>query len=253
MTDPPEWAAPRCRRLCTNDGTWPVLAGAPTSVMLSSPIILGDHPQIAPESAGRPLRRDRDRRDPHAAHDGADRRREGRGARDRPARRGRDRPGRRRCRRSTWTGCTARCATCGRSPASDIRPDDRLRPRRSPSDLDARHAVVGPGRRRVGVAGDRRHRDRRRARRPRQPGPAAAGRASHRRAGPLPARPNGHGRGGLLRRRRRSSTSGVTPDDDDELAEIQRWHGRYLYFAPDEVEPVPRVGPDDEPVADGEP
>jgi hypothetical protein len=32
---------------------------------------------------------------------------------------------------------------------------------------------------------------------------------------------------------------GVTPDGDDELAEIQRWHGRYLYFAPDEVEPLP--------------
>jgi hypothetical protein len=31
---------------------------------------------------------------------------------------------------------------------------------------------------------------------------------------------------------------GVTPDDDEEWAEIQRWHGRYLYFAPDEVEPV---------------
>ena len=31
----------------------------------------------------------------------------------------------------------------------------------------------------------------------------------------------------------------MTPDDDDELAEIQRWHGRYLYFAPDEVEPMP--------------
>lgn len=31
---------------------------------------------------------------------------------------------------------------------------------------------------------------------------------------------------------------GVTPDDDPELAEIARWHGRFLYFAPDEVEPV---------------
>jgi hypothetical protein len=31
---------------------------------------------------------------------------------------------------------------------------------------------------------------------------------------------------------------GVTPDDDEELLEIQRWHGRYLYFAPDEVQPI---------------
>jgi hypothetical protein len=27
-------------------------------------------------------------------------------------------------------------------------------------------------------------------------------------------------------------------DDDPELAEVSRWHGRFLYFTPDEVEPV---------------
>jgi hypothetical protein len=39
---------------CNNIGTWPVLAGERPShqVMLSSPIILYDHPQIAPESPG---------------------------------------------------------------------------------------------------------------------------------------------------------------------------------------------------------
>jgi hypothetical protein len=39
---------------CQNVGTWPVLAGEQDSrqVMLSSPIILYDYPQIAPESAG---------------------------------------------------------------------------------------------------------------------------------------------------------------------------------------------------------
>ena len=31
---------------------------------------------------------------------------------------------------------------------------------------------------------------------------------------------------------------GVIPDDDPDLAEISRWHGRFLYFTPDEVEPV---------------
>ncbi len=31
---------------------------------------------------------------------------------------------------------------------------------------------------------------------------------------------------------------GVTLDDDPELAEISRRQGRFLYFAPDEVEPV---------------
>ena len=30
----------------------------------------------------------------------------------------------------------------------------------------------------------------------------------------------------------------VTLEDDPEAAEVQRWHGRYLYFSPDEVEPV---------------
>lgn len=37
---------------CENIGTWPVLAGEPGEAMLSSPIILYDNPQIAPESAG---------------------------------------------------------------------------------------------------------------------------------------------------------------------------------------------------------
>lgn len=39
---------------CQNIGTWPVLVGEPgeKETMLSSPIILYDYPQIAPESAG---------------------------------------------------------------------------------------------------------------------------------------------------------------------------------------------------------
>jgi hypothetical protein len=37
---------------CQNLGTWPVLATDSADAMLSSPIILYDHPQIAPESAG---------------------------------------------------------------------------------------------------------------------------------------------------------------------------------------------------------
>ena len=49
--------------------------------MLSSPIILYDHPEVAPESDGRPVRRHRDRRDPRAARPDADRRGEGRGPR----------------------------------------------------------------------------------------------------------------------------------------------------------------------------
>jgi hypothetical protein len=53
LTDPP----PDLRAeavACDNEGTWPVLVGEPGSrdTLLSSPIILEDHPRIAPESPG---------------------------------------------------------------------------------------------------------------------------------------------------------------------------------------------------------
>jgi hypothetical protein len=53
MTDPPE----ELRRLaegCENKKTWPVLVGeeGAKNMLLSSPIILSDYPQIAPESPG---------------------------------------------------------------------------------------------------------------------------------------------------------------------------------------------------------
>jgi hypothetical protein len=53
MTDPPEWAQPEVGA-CENIGCWPVLAGPPESrqVMLASPIILPDYPAVAPESPG---------------------------------------------------------------------------------------------------------------------------------------------------------------------------------------------------------
>jgi hypothetical protein len=53
MTDPPEWAGDAVRG-CENIGCWPVLAGPPDSrqVMLASPIILPDHPELAAESPG---------------------------------------------------------------------------------------------------------------------------------------------------------------------------------------------------------
>ena len=52
-TDPPEWAKPAVAQ-CRNDGVWPVLAGVDgrADVVLASPIILEDHPAIAPESPG---------------------------------------------------------------------------------------------------------------------------------------------------------------------------------------------------------
>jgi hypothetical protein len=53
LTDPPEWIAAEAAG-CTNVGTWPVLAGPDgcRDLLLSSPVILYDHPEVAPESAG---------------------------------------------------------------------------------------------------------------------------------------------------------------------------------------------------------
>jgi hypothetical protein len=53
MTDPPEWATAAVGG-CENVGCWPVLAGpaGEQRVMLASPIILPDHPELAPESPG---------------------------------------------------------------------------------------------------------------------------------------------------------------------------------------------------------
>ncbi len=53
MTDPPIWAKPAVGE-CENIGGWPVLAGPDggREVMLAAPIILYDHPELAPESPG---------------------------------------------------------------------------------------------------------------------------------------------------------------------------------------------------------
>jgi hypothetical protein len=53
LTDPPEWASAEAAA-CVNTGTWPVLAGPAEcrDLMLSSPVILYDHPEVAAESAG---------------------------------------------------------------------------------------------------------------------------------------------------------------------------------------------------------
>ncbi len=53
MTDPPEWAMKAVAE-CENIGGWPVLADPDggRDIVLSSPIILYDHPEVAPESPG---------------------------------------------------------------------------------------------------------------------------------------------------------------------------------------------------------
>ncbi len=51
LTDPPEWATGYAAE-CENDGVWPVLADSDgrADMVLCSPIILPDRPQVAPES-----------------------------------------------------------------------------------------------------------------------------------------------------------------------------------------------------------
>jgi hypothetical protein len=53
LVDPPDELRAEAEA-CHNEGTWPVPVGEPgdRSTVLSSPIILEDHPQIAPESPG---------------------------------------------------------------------------------------------------------------------------------------------------------------------------------------------------------
>jgi hypothetical protein len=53
LLDPPDWATPAVAA-CENHYTYPVLAGRPGrhDLILSSPIILYDHPRVAPESPG---------------------------------------------------------------------------------------------------------------------------------------------------------------------------------------------------------
>ncbi len=53
LLDPPPHLAAAAEG-CRNAGAWPVLAGAPgeRDIVLCSPVILDDHPQVAPESPG---------------------------------------------------------------------------------------------------------------------------------------------------------------------------------------------------------
>jgi hypothetical protein len=53
LTDPPERLRDAAAA-CVNEGLWPVLVGEPGArdTLLASPIILEDHPRIAPESPG---------------------------------------------------------------------------------------------------------------------------------------------------------------------------------------------------------
>ena len=51
LLDPPDDAV-RVAHACRSDGAYPVLIGDDDLVVLSSPIILYDHPEVAPQSPG---------------------------------------------------------------------------------------------------------------------------------------------------------------------------------------------------------
>ncbi len=229
MTDPPEWARPEISA-CVNDGTWPVLGGT-EQLLLSSPIILDDNPQIAPESPG-------DLYDATEIDEILT------------------------LRTMTLTDEEKAQARATDPRAArvidqvDTLPQDHLdrlhgalrylrRVERAETDADAdlerlmrpatpwwdpgSDASVDPGTDHVLVAGVR------------------VARGSRVRLHPGARRTDAQD---LFLRGRTATVEavlfdvdgqqhlGVTPDDDAELAEIQRWHGRYLYFAPDEVEPL---------------
>jgi hypothetical protein len=54
LLEPPDAAAASAAAVCRQHRCWPVMAGPPgaDTVVLASPIILYDHPEVAPESAG---------------------------------------------------------------------------------------------------------------------------------------------------------------------------------------------------------
>ena len=231
LLDPPAWADAAAKE-CTNLHTFPVLAGenGGRDVVLSSPIIMYDHPGVAPGEPGRPARRVRDRRDPHAAHDDPDRRGEARGPGHRPEGQGDRGPGRRHARRRCSPGCTAPCARCARCPrASRRRLTRRRRPMRAPRWWDpGADDSLSPGSDAVVVDGVR------------------VARGSRVRLHPRTGGTDAHD---MFLQGRTARVEAVLLDvdderhvavvlDDDPGADLHEWYGRYHYFAPAELTPL---------------
>jgi hypothetical protein len=230
MTDPPEWAKPEIEA-CTNVGTWPVLAGT-DSVVLSSPIILADNPEIAPESPGdlydateideiltlRTMvltdaeKAEARATDPRAAAvidqvDGLPQEQLDR-----------------------LHGALRYLRTVTGEPPTITTPGDgEVMAPDTPWWDPGADASVAPESDAIVIDGVR------------------VSRGSRVRL--RPGRRRTDAQDTFLRGRTATVEAvffdvdgqqhvGVLPDDDPELAEIQRWHGRFLYFAPDEVEPL---------------
>jgi hypothetical protein len=252
MTDPPEWARPEVAA-CDNVGTWPVLAGS-DRVVLSSPIILGDHPEIAPESPGELYdgteideiltlrtmtltdaeKAEARATDPRAAAlidrvDGLP-----------PEQLDRLHGALRYLRNVTGEGA----GRVGTGAEEEDEPETIVTPGGDPMAImtpstpwwdPGSDASVSPETDSIIVDGVR------------------VARGSRVRLRPGARRTDAQD---LFMRGKTATVEavlfdvdgqqhvGVTPDEDPELAEIQRWHGRFLYFAPDEIEPLPtKVSP----------
>ena len=155
---PPTRAAPAALA-CRSEGTYPVLIGG-DDVVLSSPIILYDHPEVAAQSPGDLYDAHRDRRDPGPAGDDPHRRGEGRGPGDRRPGRRHHRPLRRHVTRDVGA-CTA---AAGPSWSRSGPVLARRRPRRSPPSRGGTRRPTRPsipGRTRCGSEGSRWQRGRR--------------------------------------------------------------------------------------------
>jgi hypothetical protein len=272
LLDPPEWAKPFAEA-CQTMHTWPVLIGEEgrRDAMLSSPIILYDHPTIAPESPGDLF--DATEIDEiltlrtMAPHRGG----EARGPGDRRARGRHHRPGRQHAPRAAGAlhgavrylkgveggeaeteiapavepglaegmpelgspmggpliGEGSRARRGGRTAVHSPPGTARGEPRAG--------AVVGPWRRPDGVAGDRR-------------GGGGRGDPGQGEQGAAAARAARADAQDMFLAGREATVEAVFLDvdgnrhlavtlDEDPAADLQRWHGRYLYFSPDEVEP----------------
>ena len=227
---------------CVNTGTWPVLAGPAEcrDLMLSSPIILYDHPEVAPESAG-------DLFDATEIDEIltlrtlalTDAEKAG-GAGDRPARRRPDRPAGRPAARDAGADARRHPLPVDRRPGKAAEaPPDVHRTARSSRRVRASTPAqpwwdpgadtsVSPETDHVLVAGVRVARGSRVMMRP------GARRADAQ---------------DLFLAGREALVEAVLHDVDgqvhvavspvsDPLADLQRNHGRFLYFAPDEIEPA---------------
>jgi hypothetical protein len=197
MTDPPEWAKPAVAE-CENTGCWPVLADPDggRKVVLSSPIILYDHPELAPESPGE-------------LYDGteideiltlrtlalSDEEKLEARATDPRAAALLDRVESLDAQSMQRLHGTIR----GLRPAAGGR---RRCPRPGTLGLRSGRALVGSGSRRVGAPRYRLGDHRRAPGRPRQPGDVAAGPAPRRRPGHVPGRADRRGPGGAAGRGR---------------------------------------------------